>query len=242
MPAYVRNPNEAKSKYKLVYTIPKYFYVDALSGQVKNESGEVLDDNYLNMFKKLPQRKSGGIFSFSKPIFINRSSSTTLTEASKILTYREGQKIVEDFILKTAPDKALYLRPNPSPQMLLSRTKLFEALKYNPRYVYSFTRFVNGFPVKDEGIRVAIDVVSGEVLYYQDNFTSGNNFPLPKNILSASHIKTTLNKSKAFQLSYSILPMPYGKQKTNYYYSLDTNFSDYLDATTGEPYYITAIH
>lgn len=240
-PAYVRNPNEAKSKYKLVYTIPKYFYVDAVSGQMKNESGEVLDDTYLNMFKKLPQRKNGGIFSFSKPIFINRSSSNTLNEASEILTYRKGQKIVEDFILKTAPDKALYLRPNPSPKMLLSRTKLFEALKYNPIYVYSFTRFVNGIPVKDEGIRVVIDVVSGEVLYYQDNFTTGNNFPLPQNILSVNHIKTILDKSKAFQLSYSKLPMPYGKQATNFNYSLDTNYPDYLDASTGEPYDINAM-
>lgn len=188
---------------------------------VAADSGEIVE---INRYKQYPQ---------------------ILGKDQKILSLEEGSKIAQAFLEKLAPEKAQFVLLDPQLGMMNQSVNINGVEQ--PMRWYHFTRYVDGIPVQGDGFNVTIDSVTGEISDYRQEFTMGNVFPVPKNIVPVEKILSKYLTKPSLQLTYfriypsnSLYKSSVSVSDNTYLkigYRLGTEVPRSFDVATGKPYY-----
>lgn len=143
--------------------------------------------------------KSGELIYFYKPPLYTPDRE----KQNANYTYEQGKKIAEDFIARMQPQKAKQIRFNETKQpTLLKKISIPTQPDTEQKEVsYEFIRLVNDIPFYDDKFNLTVDLITGEVIYYNYNW-SNLKFPSPNMVISKDEAFNKLTKDNEVKLEY----------------------------------------
>lgn len=152
---------------------------------------------------------------------------------SEIIPREKARVIAEDFIHKMQPEKISCLRldEGPDPMVYYSPERTLDIA-----YQFNWSRMANGLKIDNDGIRVAVNALSGRVTSYSYNWQKDLRLPRDtKDPVPAKDISDRLIRDTGLLLSYHV---PYGSYtgaipKARLVYRVNSSYR-IVDALTGE--------
>ncbi len=179
----------------------------------------------------LPKDESGGpgayvsYYEDTKEI-ISVSNMNIDYEAEKKITKKEGKNIAEEFLNeKTNLDLAQFTY------------KVFEEAPYDPNYVmgdYYYQRIHDGVEYDGDFISVTVDLSTGKVVSFYQNYSKDLDFPSSKPKLTADEALDIAKSKFATELRY--ITSPANEKLAMPVYLVDTAFGEAVDAHTKSIY------
>ncbi|NLB88547.1 MAG: S-layer homology domain-containing protein [Syntrophomonadaceae bacterium] len=191
-------------------------------------------EEYTRYISAAIDAKSGELLSFYKPPLY-----TSDREKQKAnYTYEQGKKIAEDFITRMQPQKAKQIKFNETqqPRLLMEISIPPQPDTELKEVGYEFIRLVNDIPFYDDKFNLTVDLITGEVIYYNYNW-SNLKFPSPNMIINKDKAFSILTKDNEVKLEY-IHPYDFyieqeANKKVGLYYHFSTFEPRLVDAFKG---------
>ncbi|AHF06086.1 PepSY domain-containing protein [Desulfitobacterium metallireducens] len=179
------------------------------------------DNRYLNA---RVNANTGDLISLNLPSTINPSDS------SEPITREEAQQVAEEFLKRAQPQH-------------FTETKLQTPYPYGGKMPpnlqsFNYVRQVNGIPVSNNMMNVAVDTVSKRVIQYNMNW-SNVEFPGLDNLISLNQATEIFLKERPLTLSYTLIYQQIEQKDVRLVYQPQINYSpstaQMIDAKTGDP-------
>ncbi|MBR4341093.1 MAG: S-layer homology domain-containing protein [Lachnospiraceae bacterium] len=188
--------------------------------------------------------KTGKLISFSaytKDYYVTEDGKAPFEIA---YTKKQCQKIFEEFVKETDPDKFEYLELNN-----VYEQKVYIYNLYNKDtdydkvggYSYSYDRYYKDIPFTANGVYGAVEAITGKITNYNVNWTDAE-LPEPENLIGNEKAFESYISSDGFDLIYELVSKYEDKQS---YYGYDKEvkarlvyrtaiYPNYIDAFTGK--------
>lgn len=169
--------------------------------------------------------ENGSLLSF------NYFDSSLQNSGQKLIDRNRAQAIAKNFLAQMKPH-------------ILDQIEL-EDITYNPYYYRSYdqgmfytfrwNRLVNGIPVRDNGVTINVDAMSGQITFYDVSWDEQATFPAPgNNIKNPAEISSIVLENLGLYPAYRINPADPSGTKIQLIYQVNSQLSTF-DAVTGKP-------
>lgn len=163
-------------------------------------------------------------------IGLNMPSSISQNESSEPISKEEAQKVAEEFLKQAQPQH-------------FTETKLQTPYPYGGKMPpnlqsFNYVRQVNGIPVSNNRMNVAVDTVAKRVIQYNMNW-SNVEFPSLDNLITLDQATELFLKERPLNLSYTLIYQQTEQKDVRLVYQPQINYSpstaQMIDAKTGDP-------
>ncbi|WP_425808216.1 YcdB/YcdC domain-containing protein [Desulfitobacterium sp. Sab5] len=163
-------------------------------------------------------------------IGLNMQGIANTQNPSEPMSREEAQKIAEEFLNKVNAQH-------------FAETKLQPSLAYQVKMPgnlqpFEYVRQVNGIPVSNNAMHIAIDTVGKSVIQYNMNW-SNFEFPSLENVITPSKATELFLKERSLTLGYTLLYRQTAQQEVRLVYQPQLSYApstaQMIDAITGEP-------
>ena len=152
-----------------------------------SESSNMGEANYLSARVNV---KTGDLVSF------NRSYATNPDNKSKHLTRDGAKKVAEDFLQGVQPEKFKLVKEDSE--------MFYGGGMPSDMEMFHYVRVVNGIPVSNNGMNIAVDTVAKQVINYDLTWTDVE-FPSPADALPLNQATERFLKERPLALNYSLI-------------------------------------
>ncbi|SDI04938.1 YcdB/YcdC domain-containing protein [Desulfosporosinus hippei] len=230
---YQITQKEAVEIVKKAVTIPKDFILrnSNLNPDWQNPNEQVWDLNWnTDSYESGDQRflnarvnaQTGDLVSF------NLSYGLSTKNKSKPVNRRDAQRIAEDFLKRIQPEHFELVKPEAE--------NSYEGKMPPNTQLFSYVRLVDGIPVSQNGILLAVDTVAKQVTNYEMNW-SNQEFPIATDVLSLERAAEQFLQIRPLTLKYTLIFDPSGQLQVRLVYQANSNYEldlpVLLDAKTG---------